>query len=208
MNAYQYATPETNGTNPIIIAQGRTVYTDAGGATIAYIRDGETEEKTLSFDKNTNYEFLGNTKIWVKSGKLYLFKESQEKKQLNAGDLYGMPIPPRTKVELADKNSFIGFAYHDGSVMRLDGMGTYEYYPLGKKSKEYAVSLAAPNDWYYARLFSVDKNQSSTAASLYLLSPQNAADTEGPLITYGDTIRVPVYQKQILSLATYLEDIS
>lgn len=130
MDEYQYITPDTNGTNPIIIARGRTVYTDVGGATISYIRDGETEEKTLSFDKNTNYEFLANTKIWVKSGKLYLFKQSQEQKQINAGDLYGMPVPPGTKVEIADKSSFLGFSYHDGSVMRLDGPGTYEYYPL------------------------------------------------------------------------------
>ncbi len=31
---------------------------------------------------------------------------------------------------------------------------------------------------------------------------------EGPLITYGDAIRVPVYQKLVLSFATYMEDIS
>lgn len=129
MDAYQYATPETNGTNPIIIAEGRTVYTDAGGATIAYIRDGETETQTLSFARNTNYEFLTNTKIWVQSGKLYLFKNSQEQKTLNAGDLYGVPIPPETKVEIGD-NGFVSFSYHDGSSMRLDGPGTYRYYSL------------------------------------------------------------------------------
>lgn len=208
MNTYQYATPETNGTVPLIIAQGRTVYTDAGGAVISYVRDGETEAHTLSFGKNTNYEFLSNTKIWVKSGKLYLFKESQETKRLNAGDLYGMPVPPNTKVELSSPNAFLAFSYYDKSAMRLDGPGTYEYRPLGQKSQEYSVSLSAPNDWYYARLFSIDENRESTAVSLRLLSPQKEADTQGPLITYGDTLRVPVYQAQTLSLATYLEDIS
>lgn len=106
------------------------MYTDAGGAAISYIRDGETEEQTLSFARNTNYEFLKNTKIWVKSGKLYLFKTSLEQKKLNANDLFGMPILPETKVELADSNSFVSFSYHDGSSLRLDGKGTYEYYPL------------------------------------------------------------------------------
>lgn len=70
------------------------------------------------------------------------------------------------------------------------------------------MSLPAPNDWYYAKLSSINKNTTSTTASLNLLSPQREADTEGPLITYGDMIRIPVYQKQTLSLSTYIEDIS
>lgn len=67
MNAYQAITTETNGTTPIIISEGRTVYTDAQGAIISYQRDGESEIKTLTFAKHTNYEFLKNTKIWMKS---------------------------------------------------------------------------------------------------------------------------------------------
>ncbi len=86
--------------------------------------------QTLSFDRNTNYEFLTNTKIWVRSGKLYLFKNSQEQKTLNAGDIYGVPVLPGTKVELANENSFISFFSHDGSSLRLDGPGTYQYYSL------------------------------------------------------------------------------
>lgn len=207
MNTYQYVTPDTNGVNPIIIAAGRTVYSDGGGAVISYIRDGETATQTLSIAANTNYEFLTNAKIWMKSGKLYLFKESQEQKTLNAGDLYGMPILPGTKVEISGEG-FLSFAYYDGSSMRLDGPGTYQYYPLGKKTDQYSVSLSAPNDWYYAKLSSVSKNVESTATSLHLLSPQKHADTEGPLITYGDVIRVPVYQKQTLNLKAYLDDIS
>lgn len=143
----------------------------------------------------------------MKSGNLYLFKEAQEQKKLNVGDLYGMPIPPKTKVELSG-NNFVSFSYYDGSSMRLDGPGTYEYYPLGKKSQEYSVSISAPNDWYYAKIYSFDKGINSTMVSLHLLSPQKSADTEGPLITYGDVIRIPVYQKQVLSLATYVADIS
>jgi hypothetical protein len=42
----------------------------------------------------------------VITGKLYLFKESQEQRVLNVGDLYGMPILPGTKVELTG-NSFL-----------------------------------------------------------------------------------------------------
>lgn len=207
MNTYQYITPDTNGTNPIIIAERRTVYTDAGGATIDYMRDGETTLQTLSIAKNTNYEFLKNAKIWMKSGKLYLFKSAQEQKTLNIDTLYGMPILPGTQVELTG-NSFVAFSYFDGGSMRLDGPGTYQYLALGKKSEKYNVSLSAPNDWYYARISSVEKDVQSTTVSLNLLSPQRQADTEGPLITYGDVIKVPVYQKQILSLKTYIEDIS
>lgn len=155
-----------------------------------------------------NYEFLTNTKIWVLSGKLYLFKTSLEQKKLNAGDLYGMPVLPETKIELLGESSFLSFSYYDRSSMRLDGPGTYQYFPLGKKGEEYNVSIGASNDWYYAQLYSFEKKIQSTVASLHLLSPQKQADTEGPLITYGDAIRVPVYQKQTLSLATYLEDIS
>jgi hypothetical protein len=132
MNAYQYATPETNRTKPIIISAWRTIYTDRGGATISYIRDGETEVKDLSIDRNTNYEFLTNAKIFVITGKLYLFKESQEQRVLNVGDLYGMPILPGTKVELTG-NSFLWFSYYDGTTMKLDGPATYQYYPLWKK---------------------------------------------------------------------------
>ncbi|MBP9812037.1 hypothetical protein KBC86_01535, partial [Candidatus Gracilibacteria bacterium] len=208
MNAYQAITTETNGTTPIIISEGRTVYTDAQGAIISYQRDGESEIKTLTFAKHTNYEFLKNTKIWMKSGTLYLFRESQEQKTINISDLFGMPIPAKTKVEIADSKSYLGFNYYDKSSSRLDGPGTYEYYPLGKKSAEYNVSLSIPNEWYYARLFSMDKNIKSTIASLHLLSPQKEADAEGPLINYGDVIRVPVYQTQILNLKPYIEDIS
>lgn len=171
------------------------------------MRDGETVTQTLSFDRNTNYEFLTNTKIWVKSGMLYLFKDSQEQKKVSVADLYGVPILPKTKVEISG-NSFVSFAYYDGSATRLDGPGTYEYYPLGKKSQEYSVSISAPNDWYYAKLFSFDRGVDSTVASLHLLSPQKAADTEGPLITYGDVIRIPVYQTRTLSFASSLADIS
>lgn len=207
MNNYQYLTPETNGTTPLIITEGRTIYTDAGGATISYIRDGETEEKTLTLEKYTNYEFLKNAQIRVQKGKLYLFKESREQKTLNAGDLYGMPILPGTTLEVVG-NGFVSFSYYDGSAMRIDGPGTYQYVPLGKKKEEYNVSLSANNDWYYAKLSSIKENVSSTSASLHLLSPQRESDVEGPLITYGEMIRVPVYQKQVLSLATHLEDIS
>lgn len=70
------------------------------------------------------------------------------------------------------------------------------------------MSLSVPNDWYYAQISSFDKNVNSTTVSLNLLSPQKQSDTEGPLITYGDVIRVPVYQEQTLSLKTYIEDIS
>ncbi len=118
-----------------------------------------------------------------------------------------MPILPNTKVELTE-NSFLIFSYFNGSSMQLDGVGTYEYYPIGKKQEEYNVSLSAPNDWYYARLSSVEKDTNGTVVSLNLLSPQREADTEGPLITYGDVIKVPVYQKRTLNLSTYLEDIS
>lgn len=163
--------------------------------------------QTLSIAKNTNYEFLKNAKIWMKSGKLYLFKSAQEQKTLNIDTLYGMPVLPGTQVELTG-NSFVSFSYFDGSSMRLDGPGTYQYLALGKKSPKYNVSLSAPNDWYYARISSVEKDVQSTTVSLNLLSPQRQADTEGPLITYGDVIKVPVYQKQILSLKTYIEDIS
>lgn len=48
----------------------------------------------------------------------------------------------------------------------------------------------------------------STVASLHLLSPQRESDTEGPLITYSDTIRIPVYQQQSLNLNSSIEDIS
>lgn len=131
MDSYQYITPETNGAgNPIIIAEGRTVYTDAGGATISYTLDGDTTEHTLNFGPKTNYEFLKNTKISVQSGKLYLFKASQEQKTVNAGDLFGMPVLPDTQVEVTSQNSYVTFSYFDGGSMTLDGPGTYQYYPL------------------------------------------------------------------------------
>lgn len=119
-----------------------------------------------------------------------------------------MPILPDTKVEVTADNSYVSFSYHDGGSMRLDGRGTYRYYPLGKKSEEYTVSIPAPNDWYYSKLYSVIGDTNSTIASLHLLSPQKEADTEGPLISYGDVIRVPVYQKRSLNLQSYIEDIS
>ncbi len=62
--------------------------------------------------------------------------------------------------------------------MRLDGPGTYQYYFLGKKAKEYSVSISASNDWYYAKLFSIEKAKISTSAVLHLLAPQKEADTE------------------------------
>lgn len=130
MKTYQKISSETNGKDPIIISAGRTVYTDAGGAEISYVIDGETETKTLSFAKNTNYEFLKNTTVRVTDGNLYLFKESQEIKTLDMGELKGIPIPPETKLELTNANSKIAFTYYDGSSMTLDGPGTYQYYPL------------------------------------------------------------------------------
>lgn len=209
MDSYQYITPETNGaTNPIIIAEGRTVYTDAGGAAISYTIDGDTTEHTLSFAPKTNYEFLKNTKISVQSGKLYLFKASQEQKTVNAGDLFGMPVLPDTQVEVTSQNSYVTFSYFDGGSLTLDGPGTYQYYPLGKKNTEYNVSISASNDWYYAKLYSIHRGLMSTIASLHLLSPQKEADTEGPLITYSDTIRIPVYEQQSLNLNSYIDDIS
>jgi hypothetical protein len=57
-------------------------------------------------------------------------------------------------------------------------------------------------------LYSVEKNTNSTATSLHLLSPQRAADKEGPLVNYGDVIRIPVYQTQKLNLVPYVVDIS
>lgn len=209
MGSYQYITEETNGTsNPIIIAEGRTVYTDAGGATISYVLDGETVEHTLNFAPKTNYEFLKNTKISVLSGKLYLFKTSEKQKTVNAGDLFGMPVLPDTQVEITSQNSYVSFSYFDGSSMTLDGPGTYQYYPLGKKKPEYDVSISASNDWYYAKLYSIHGGRMSTIASLHLLSPQKEADTQWPLITYSDVIRIPVYQQQLLNLNSSIEDIS
>jgi len=92
--------------------------------------------------------------------------------------------------------------------MRLDGNSVYEYYPLGTKSNTYNASLSATNSWYYSRLYSFDHNTSSTIALLTLLSPQIQADTEGPLISYDNIIRIPVYQKQRINLQKYIQDIS
>jgi hypothetical protein len=41
-----------------------------------------------------------------------------------------------------------------------------------------------------------------------LLSPQLQADTEAPLISISNSIRIPVYQKQIINLQQYINDIS
>lgn len=41
-----------------------------------------------------------------------------------------MPIVPGTKIELTNSNTFASFSYYDGSSMRLDGPGTYQYYTL------------------------------------------------------------------------------
>jgi len=155
-----------------------------------------------------NYEFLKNAKIWVQSGKLYLFKASLEQKQVNLDDFYGMPVLPETKVEITNDKSYASFSYYDGSSMRLDGPGIYYYYPLGTKAEQYAVSLSAPNDWYYSKLSSFQNDINSTILSLNLISPQKQADKEGPLITYGDKIRIPVYQKQTINLKSYIDDIS
>ncbi|NCP76955.1 hypothetical protein GW830_02325 [bacterium] len=172
------------------------------------MRDNDTEAQTLSLPANTNYEFLQTAKIWVQSGKLYLFKASLEQKQVNLNDFYGMPVMPETKIELINDKSYASFSYYDGSSMRLDGPGTYNYYPLGTKAEQYAVSLSAPNDWYYSKLSSFQNDTNSTILSLNLISPQKQADKEGPLITYGDKIRIPVYQKQIINLKSYIDDIS
>ena len=120
----------------------------------------------------------------------------------------GLPVIPGTKLQLANKNAFVGIKYYDDSTVRLDGPVVYEYYPLGNKSKDYHVSLAATNDWYYARMYSFAHDISSTIASLTLLSPQEQADTEGPLITFGTNIKIPVYQGQQLNFEKYIDDIS
>ena len=112
-----------------------------------------------------NYEFLKNAKIWVQSGKLYLFKASLEQKQVNLDDFYGMPVLPETKVEITNDKSYASFSYYDGSSMRLDGPGIYYYYPLGTKAEQYAVSLSAPNDWYYSKLSSFQNDINSTNSS-------------------------------------------
>ena len=116
--------------------------------------------------------------MWVKSGNLYLFKNSQEQKTLSVSELYGMPILPETRVELADSNSFVYLSYYDGTSLRLDGPTDYRYYPLGKRMEEYSVSLPASNGWYYAKLFSIEKDTNGTAVSLRLLAPQQESDTD------------------------------
>jgi hypothetical protein len=84
MKTYQYITPETNGVTPIIISAGKKIYADTSGASITYVRDGESTSQELTIGRNTNYEFLKNAKILVTSGKLYLFKDAQETKKVNA----------------------------------------------------------------------------------------------------------------------------
>jgi len=81
-------------------------------------------------DDNTNYEFLANAKIWVKSGNIYLFNESTEEKLVNLGDLRGVPVLPDTQIVIDSTSAFISFDYYDKSTMRLDGPGAYEYYSL------------------------------------------------------------------------------
>lgn len=66
----------------------------------------------------------------MKSGNIYLFNESTEEKLVNLGDLRGIPVLADTQIELDSTNAFISFDYYDGSSMRLDGPGAYEYYSL------------------------------------------------------------------------------
>jgi hypothetical protein len=59
------------------------------------------------------------------------------------------------------------------------------------------------NDFYYAKINSFKNNINSTLSNQILLAPQKESDQIPPELSLN-SIRIPVYQKQVKDLTSYI----
>jgi hypothetical protein len=191
------------------LTAGKSAFTDSGGAEIRYRSPGHDLWYEGVVAKNSNLNALTTMEIDVTDGTLLLAEEDTEiETSVNLSDLKGSPLLPGTKIRLTKSASEFEIRYFDGTSYRLSGPAEYETSDLGTPAKDYSVSISVQNDWYYSRLSTENSAETTTKASLTLLSPQIQADSEGPLVEFPTSYRIPVYLKDAVNMARYVRDAS
>ncbi|MDD2566021.1 MAG: VCBS repeat-containing protein [Candidatus Gracilibacteria bacterium] len=192
----------------LIVQEGKTIYVGEAGARIEYKFNGDTTYKTISLDKKTNIEFLETANVNIVSGSLILVYGTKKEYTGDINTLRGMPILPGTIFNFKNNNQKAVIKYVGGGELIIDNGSSYRMINIGEKSDSYSVGFNVPNSFYYGKLYEFSNNKRSTITDLALMSPQSESDSESPLVSLNDGIKIPVYQKQTINFKKYINDVS
>lgn len=160
----------------------------------------------MILEANRSYQFETTTEIRASGGPLYIIGGgSASHRYTSADNLAGLPIVPGMKITSSER-----FAIRDATQRNTISMmpnSLYMLRSLGIESDRYNVVVPYPNGYYYARLKHLSEGKNDRAGVL-LMAPQLASDKTSPVISLGDSIRVPVYAEQSFALSDIVTELS
>ena len=195
----------------LTVANHRTIYTDQYGADIIYTFPDKKKSvpTTVHIPNNGNLEFLASAEITVKRGRLLLPGASEsEHVAMDTSTLIGYPILPSMRFAFARPTAHLSIGYFDGSTMDVTDAATYRMEDLGARAASYSASLTLPNGFYYGKLHSFAVGGAGTSTDIALLAPQQAGDTDAPLVTFPRTLSIPIFTERTIDLRPYIADAS
>lgn len=201
-----------NNWNVVSISNGTKIYSWDSSMVLKYLIQWSPEIKSLIIPKNRHLEtkitinvvwitWNWFIKTWAK--KAYLWTEIR--------NLIWKPLLPGSKIQYIWNNfevrddTYLELEYYDGSKLDLDFeyILDWELYDLWYTSDKYLISISKDNDFYYSKINSFKENINSTLSNQVLLSPQLQSDKNPPELDIK-SVKVPVYQKQIIDLTKYI----
>ncbi len=194
------------------ITKGTSLYAWSNSFSIDYKIEGSEDIYKLTVSGNTNIELLYNISIiWISWDAYVSWMQDVVYEWIQLREFLGKPLFPWATIEYVWNNfeaweqSYIDLEYHDNSELWLDFdmIKSWELYDLWYSSKDHYIRLDRDNDYYYAKITAFNDNVESSLSKQVLLSPQIESDDVSPGIDMP-FIRVPVYQKQLVDLTSYI----
>jgi len=198
--------------NVVNLTNGTKIYSWDTTLVLKYLVPWNTEIKSIIVPKNNHIEVKTTINVvWITWNWYVRNWAKKLYSNTNIRELIWKPLFPWTKISYVWNNlevrddTYIELEYYDESKLSLDFeyISDWELYDLWYKSERYLVSTSRDNDYYYSKISSFSNNINSTLSNQILLSPQLQADNNSPELEMN-SIRVPVYQKQVINLTKYI----